>query len=358
MEQLKRILFLTPSMSKGGAETQLLKLARFLAAAGHQVHIISLKPINEFEGLPPGSHLKISYLRDWNGNGLRNIRKLVAICTTFKPDLVVAFMFVAIIFARILKMKFPFKLISSIRISTIQSKWKLMFRLTAKFDDAVVYNSQASRINFESRGLARKNGIVIHNGIALPEMPVNSDGHTIFRWVCIAHLRWNKDYKTLFRAIALLRHMPFKVCIVGDLDKASWPRQMICELGITDHVELLGFKKDAVSVLQGAQAFVLSSISEGMPNALLEAMAYGCPVVATDIDGIRELVGPAGCGFLSAPGNEHHLAACMEMMMQLSPAERSRKGLLGRSFIENNFEDQKIMADWMQLINSTSLHHK
>ncbi|PST83250.1 glycosyltransferase [Pedobacter yulinensis] len=354
MARIKKILFLTPSMSKGGAETQLLKLAIYLVSAGYRVHIVSLKPINEFEGFSLPPDLQITYLQEWKYNGLVNTRKLLGICAAFKPDVVLAFMFIAILFARVLKMRFSFRLISSIRISTIQTKWKLLFRLTAMLDDVVVYNSQASKLCFESRGLARHNGVVIHNGISVPAQCERPRGQ-VFRWVCIAHLRWNKDYKTLFKAISLLKHRSFRVCIVGDLDKSSWPRQMIAELGIDAHVELLGFQQEAVSALKGADAFVLSSISEGMPNAILEAMAHGCPIVATDIAGIRELVQPAACGFLSAAGNERQLAARMEMMMQLSAGERIRKGQQGRAFVEQHFEDKKVMADWLRLINSPSI---
>lgn len=343
---------MTPSMSKGGAETQLLKLAIHLSSHGHEVLIISLKPINGFGDHLKNNRLNILLLKSWLSSPFSNCIDLWKAVKTFRPDVIIAFMFIAIIFARLLKLSYPFKLISTIRISVINKKWHLPFRITAGLDDAVVYNSKASKLNFERQHLVRKKGIVINNAISIPALNIHPyRSSTIFTWVCVAHFRWNKDYMTLFKAIALIKDLDFKLEVIGALNNEVWPYQMIKNLDIENHVRLLGFKQDASAYLQTADAFVLSSHSEGMPNAVLEAMAHARPIVVTAIEVNIELLEAAQCGFLSDKENEHHLAGKLRHMMEMTIADRQALGRNGQQYIEANFNERTVMEQWMQLIN-------
>lgn len=342
---------MTPSMSKGGAETQLLKVALFLRDNDHKVLIISLKPIDEFNGALEKSGIDLVFLKKWSKHPLMNLKMLWRTIKIFRPDVVIAFMFVAIIFARLLKLGLKFRLISTIRISVIPKKWYLLFRVTSGLDDVVVYNSVASKSNFESQSFGLKSGLVINNGISIP-VSANEikEKESLFTWICVAHFRWNKDYQTLFKAIALIKERKFRVDIIGELNGELWPYQAIKEMGIDKHVCILGFKPNSSHYLKRSDAFVLSSFSEGMPNAILEAMAHGKPVVVTDIDGNRELVQQACCGFLCEQQNEYSMATNMLKIMDMSVAERQGLGDKGKTHIEKRFGEEKIMNEWMQLI--------
>jgi len=348
-----RILFLTPGLGKGGAETQMLKIARFLKLQGLEVLIVSLKQINDFPGNFKDEGIDVVFLKsNWACNLVPNLFFLFKIFKNYKPDVVISFMFIAIIFGRLLKKRFGFKLISSIRISQIDKKWAYIFKLTSSLDDAVVYNSNASKKNFESGKSTMRKGFVIRNAIAIPDFgTLANPRNDPFKWICIAHFRETKDYPTLFRAISILKKYNFKVDIVGHLSNFNWPSQTILELGIQDHVALLGFQADSASLLENSDALVLSSFSEGMPNAILEAMAYGKPVVASDIDGVNELIIPSKGGLLSNPGDAEDLAAKMLSVMEMGIDSRKAIGMAGRKFIENNFEEKLIFNEWLKLIN-------
>jgi glycosyltransferase involved in cell wall biosynthesis len=354
MKAPKRVILLTPSMSKGGAETQLLKLALFLKSEGEQVLIISLKPIDEFKEVLEKSGLEVLFLKSWSRHFISNLRLLYGRVKRFKPDVLIAFMFIAIIFARLLKMRLKFKLISSIRISVLPAKWLMPFKMTMGLDDAVVYNSTASRINFESRNPRLKQGMVIHNGIFIPE-EVSSivEKGEVFKWICVGHFRWNKDYPTLFKAIALIKDRNFTVDILGELGGATWPYQMIEELHIQERVNLIGFKPEASVYLKQSDAFVLSSFSEGMPNAVLEAMAHALPVLVTDIDGNRELLKAVRCGFLFEKQDEYDLAGKLLNIMNITEAERKTLGESGRQYLKTEFSEAVVMQQWKALIEKT-----
>ncbi|WP_432714751.1 glycosyltransferase [Pedobacter sp.] len=354
MKTFRRVILMTPSLSKGGAETQLVKVAVHLKANTNKVLIVSLKPINEFKGELEKNGLEVLFLKKWSTNSLSNLYLLYKSIKEFKPDVVIAFMFIAIIFARLYKLIFKYKLISTIRISVIQKKWYIPFIVTSALDDVLVYNSLASRKNFEGHRIVKKTGLVINNGITLPILQNfrNIENTTNnFIWICVAHFRWNKDYLTLFKAINLIKDRNFRIEIIGELNNEVWPFQIIKELNIENHVNIMGFKKDTAAYVKNADAFVLSSFSEGMPNSILEAMAHAKPVVVTDIDGNNELITEAKCGFLCEKQNEYDLAEKMIKVMDLTSAARKKYGENGRAYIESNFKDEKVMNNWMNLVN-------
>ena len=357
MKMYQRVILMTPSMSKGGAETQLVKVALHLQNNFNKVLIISLKPIDEFNGDLEKYNLDVLFLKSWTRHGLSNTKLIYKAIKEFRPTVVIAFMFIAIIFARLYKLIFKFKLISTIRISVIQKKWYIPFKITSSIDDAIVYNSFASKINFENRKLIKKGGIVINNGISIPVLKHKKNSgneNQTFNWICVAHFRWNKDYLTLFKAIAILKDRNFKINIIGELNNEVWPYKIIQEMRLEEHVNILGFKQNIGAYLDKADAFVLSSFSEGMPNAILEAMAHAKPIVVTAIDGNNELVNEAQCGFLCEKQDEHDMAAYMIKVMEMSPGEREQYGLNGRKYIEANFKEEIVMGNWMTLINQVA----
>ena len=344
-------------MSKGGAETQLIKVALFLKSQNCQVLTISLKPINEFdidfekEGIP------VLFLKNWSKHPLNNLQFLYKTIREFKPDIVIAFMFIAIIIARLLKILLKFKLISSVRIAVLPAKWYLPYILTSGLDDIIVYNSRASKINFEKYLFADKNGIVINNAISVPDKHIQLMANPQakkFVWVCLAHFRWNKDYNTLFKAIALIKHLNFRVDIIGEYTDQNNPSSIIKELNIESHVNIMGFKQHASQYLENSDAFVLSSFSEGMPNALLEAMAFSKPVVVSNIDCNVEILNDSRCGLLFKKSDEYDLAVKMMDMMNRSSHERNTMGMYGRTYVQKNFAEIRVMDNWLAIINQYS----
>jgi len=348
----KRLLFITPGLGKGGAETQLLKVAQFFRGRGFEVGVVSLRPINNFSSSLAKSTLKVYFLEDWNGNFFSNWVKLVKIVKSFNPQVVIAFMFIAIIFARILKPFFRFNLISSVRNSIIGAKWFHLFKLTKTFDDVVVYNADSSKWNFEQEKLVLKKGVVINNAIALPDeaLILQRSRNSEFVWISIAHFRPSKDYATLFKAIALIKERKFRVEILGHVNNLEWPYRMIKDLGISEKVKILGFKDNTQEYLSKADALVLSSFNEGMPNAILEAMANCKPIIGSEIDGIKGLVINSRCGLLFQQGDAQDLADKMLSIMGMTDEQRLHLGYLGRDYIANYFSEEAVFSKWLDTV--------
>jgi glycosyltransferase involved in cell wall biosynthesis len=147
--------------------------------------------------------------------------------------------------------------------------------------------------------------------------------------VCVANLIAYKGHATLVAALSLMRDdYRWSVLLVGEGPERDSLEHSIQATDLRDRVTLLGSCEDVSAVLDGADVAVLPSYSEGMPNAVMEAMAHGLPVVATDVGGNRSLLG-SGAGVLVAPGDEIALAKALQWLIDNRRARREM-GNIGR----------------------------
>jgi glycosyltransferase involved in cell wall biosynthesis len=108
--------------------------------------------------------------------------------------------------------------------------------------------------------------------------------------VSVANLHALKDHETLLHAArTVITQLPDVIFwLVGDGPRKPQLELLSAELGLGERVRFLGMREDAVSLVAAADLFVLSSFSEGLPISVVESIALGVPVVATDVGGVRE----------------------------------------------------------------------
>lgn len=203
--------------------------------------------------------------------------------------------------------------------------------------DAVVVVSQAlqRRLTDEYPQHAEKLHM-IPNGVgeaflALPLPKMQTDS---LRLIFVGSLIPRKSVSTLIRALALLP-LHHTLTIVGEGPEEDALRDLCDSLGLADRVTFLGQKhpEELPGLLAESDVLVLPSLSEGRPNVILEALAAGRAVVASDIDGNRELIGQDERGLLFPPGDVHALTDRLQRLD--SSTLRVELGLAGRSYIEN-----------------------
>ena len=131
--------------------------------------------------------------------------------------------------------------------------------------------------------------------------------------LAVGRLAWQKSFDTLLHAhAAARREMPHKLVILGEGDERAGLEQLVADLGVEDSVELPGFTSNPYTAMQGASVLCLSSRYEGMPTVLLEALALGCPVVATNCsEGVRSTLGDGEHGALIPPGDADELSRAL-----------------------------------------------
>ena len=206
---------------------------------------------------------------------------------------------------------------------------------------------------------------VIPNGIDMQRFSLNgSFSIDTYRQACgfsatdqiigaVGRLVPEKGYGYLLEAVAVLatRHAGLRLLIVGDGEQREQLENQAGELGISDRVHFAGVRDDIPELLEMIDIFCMTSLSEGLPMALLEAMAAGKPVVATSVGDIPNAVSTRDTGLLVAPGEPRALSEALQALLA-SPDSAARMGQAGRRFVTQRFGNQRMAEKYAALFNS------
>ncbi len=204
------------------------------------------------------------------------------------------------------------------------------------------------------------NIVVIHNGVKISDDFDNaedtSNHFSETKIAYIARLSPEKDHKTLFQALKrVLKDFPsLRVLLVGTGPLENELRDLAFNIGISNNIDFIGEVDDINSILKRVDFIVLSSFTEGMPISILEALAAGKPVVATDVGDVGALVINNKTGYLVPPKNPKKLADAIYLM--LSNKEKAKEmGKNGRMLIKENFGIDKMVEQtenlYLELLN-------
>lgn len=192
--------------------------------------------------------------------------------------------------------------------------------------DAISCVSQgASRDLEEYAGYRPGRVVTVYNPVVSPDLPQLAQQPAAHPWldgshevvIAVGRLSRQKNLPLLLHAFAKLRTVrASRLLLLGEGEQRAELEQLVSSLGLEDAVELPGFIPNPYACMKHAQLFVLSSDWEGLPSVLIEALALGVPVVATDCpSGPREILKGGAYGTLVAPGDVDALAAAMEQAL-------------------------------------------
>ena len=163
----------------------------------------------------------------------------------------------------------------------------------------------------------------------------------------VGRLDSSKGHGYLLRALAELRTRNpgwrFQVVLVGHGPRRDDVQRLIATLGLADRVRLVGVRRDVAGIVAASDLFVLASLNEGLSQALLEAMALGVPVVATDVGGTSDVVVPGHTGWLVTPGDSTGLARAIEDALRDKRIALSRAAA-ARQLVERQFSMSRHLA--------------
>jgi glycosyltransferase involved in cell wall biosynthesis len=172
--------------------------------------------------------------------------------------------------------------------------------------------------------------------------------------IVVARVEPVKDHETLLRAFSLLRQQgcAANLLVVGDGTDRNRLEALMPELGLgPDRIRFLGFRTDVPDLLGAADFFVLSSLQEGLPLAVLEAMGQQLPVVATSVGGVPELVSHREHGMLCPTRRPDALAEAMKELIQ-DPPLRRRLGEAGAQRVRADFSFERMAGRYEDLYRS------
>lgn len=348
-----RIVLVIGSLRIGGTETQVVRLAVDLRARGHDVHIVAISrggPLDtELRSAGVGVRV-FAYgglrLRDDDGGWrspralLQGAGELLALWRHFRElraDVCHAFGFTCYTIA------LPLAWVAGVPVrvngrrgASPQSPTGIRRRaldLASRLSSTVyVCNSRAG-----ARDLGRNEKVpgdrivVIPNSVGVPTS-VADVGQQPPSGVVVANLLYYKGHADLVEALARLETPPH-MCFVGDGPERDDLVALIRSRGLEGTVRLAGTVPVASRLLSSYQFAVLPSHVEGLPNAVLEAMAAGLPVIATAVGGVPEIVTDGVTGLLVRPHDPRELAAAIARLAG-DPRLRVRLGAQGRRVAE------------------------
>jgi glycosyltransferase involved in cell wall biosynthesis len=135
---------------------------------------------------------------------------------------------------------------------------------------------------------------------------------------------------------------------VGDGAERAGLQALAAESGVGEHIHFLGSRDDVPELLASCDSFVLPSLWEGLPMALIEAMASGLPVIATEVSGTRQVMLHGETGLLVPPGDAAALAGAMGALLS-EPATAQAMGAAARRRVETAFSAQRQAEDHVAL---------
>lgn len=367
-----RIVYVLTSLGIGGAEHQALELAARMERRGHQVAIIVLRePVKEhlehweqcaqWPGTVSVEHL---WLRKRPLSFVRALAQAKKIVRQFRAEVVHSHSFHANVFARLVMMQLHMPALVCTVHNVYEGGWPRMlaYRLTDRLCGRTTAVSEAAAERFvRLRAIPAHKCAVIANGVDVDRLSPDAERRARTRaamaasgefvWLAAGRIVPAKDYPNLLRAFARVQgaRSGARLWIAGGAkDKVDIPlRALAAELGIAEQVHWLGLRRDLPALLDAADGFVLASAWEGMPLVLAEAMAMKKPVVATDVGGVRELVGEAGC--IVPVRDPQALGDAMTSMMQMSSEERTAQGCAARERIVQRFSMDARADEWERL---------
>lgn len=230
--------------------------------------------------------------------------------------------------------------------------------LLRRRDRVVGVGSEVRRVLIDKEGFPAGRVEVVSNGIDLSSYAdEGSDREAVRREIGIhpgdlviaqvARMVPIKDHATAIRALEHLvgGHRDARLIIIGDGPEAGSIGAMIRDRGLDAHVRMLGRRWDVPRLLGAADLALLTSVSEGIPLSLIEAMAAGLPVVSTDVGGVPEVVLDGETGLLAPSGDDGALAGHLLRLAQ-DQGLRKRLGRAGRVRAFEMFSEDRMVAEY------------
>ncbi len=293
--------------------------------------------------------------------------RLYRILKELKPDILHTQLFAADILGRVMGrlLKVPL-VITSIRNIYYGSKFRdIILRWTEKYADRTTFVSLAAADRFvELKILPASKVKVIHNGLdpGKFETGLKEEGKKNKRkqfalplegllLLSVGSLSRQKGYSQLFQALNKVKQKraDFHLVIAGIGPEHDQLKKEIIEMGLADKVSMIGRCDDVAALMAAADGLVLSSLWEGLPGVVMEAMAAELPVIATAVGGTPELVLDGETGFLVAPCQHEELASVLEKLMAMLDEERRAMGRAGRRRVEEHFHVDTMVRSYQDL---------
>ena len=351
------LLFYINSLHRGGAQRVLVQLAgRFAQSGWRAVLITSYREDDEYPLSEGVERVSMEDAQLPQGTLRRNLSRILALrklCREYRPAALISFMAEPNCRAVLATRGLGVRTIVSVRNDPEKEYFNRLFRFVGQrilpLADGCVFQTEAACAWFPEK-LRRKSAVIMNQvDEAFFDRSACEEPHDV---VAVGRLTAQKNHALLIRAYAALGPVDDRLVIFGEGEKRPELEALIRELGLEGRVLLPGLSADIPCDIGGAKLFVLSSDYEGMPNALLEAMALGLACISTDCPcgGPAELIENGKNGVLVPVEDEQALTA---VLRELLDGAEKRAALAGAAReTAERFRPSVIFERWENYVRS------
>lgn len=359
-----RIAFCITDLDPGGAEKSLVQLVLGLDRTRWVSTVYCLGPEAELAGTLREHGIAVHCYGAKSRASLGVFSWLTHQLREFRPEVLQCFLFHGNFVGRIAgkRAKVP-HIVAGHRVAERQHRWHLWLeRWTRRWVDHHVCVSQGVADHLERcAGVLPQQMTVIPNGVTVlekAEPPISlfdEFGIPEASPVVLAagRLHPQKGFLVLLQAFKrVLETVPeSRLLILGEGPQREVLERTVCELGVAREVCLAGRSLRILSVMRRSTVFAMTSVWEGMPNVVLEAMASRLPVVSMDVEGIRELIPDDTCGFVVTQGDIKGFADAVTAVLQDSGL-RKKLSANALGLVQKQFTWKRMVHNYVQLYES------
>lgn len=357
-----KLAFYIGSLNKGGAERVFVNLAEYFQNKGYQIVMVTQYQKEDEYVLAEGIRRVISDIPPEETTGSRAVnfyRRMSRLHRIWKkecPDLVLSCVgknnFMAVVTTMFTKTKPVVSVVGEAKEEYPNRLMKALANLLFPFASGVILQTERSKSFFSQR--VSRTSVILPNSLNPLFIRERFRGEREKRIVSVGRLDANKNHEMMIRAFAGLaeRYPEYRLTIYGEGELREHLQKLIASLGLEEKVFLPGVVPDVAERIEKAALFLLVSYSEGVSNALIEALALGLPVIATDVPsgGTQELIRHGENGLIIPPGDEEALKAAMERL--LSDGEYAER--LGEQAhkIQERLAPERVNRQWQEYFES------
>lgn len=349
MKEKPAIGILMRALVMGGAEKQSLMQAKLMRDEFDVYYFVQKKRHQIKRHLDFIEQEKINYIQ-LTGNIVSRTVQLLKLIRKYQIKVLFTFLPLDNLLGSIVSVFLKIKIAGGIRNSHLPFiKFHVNWLLQKFFLDYVIFNNHYGRELFIKRGFSPAKSIVIQNCIDNIHKEIVRQERDTLKILSVGRFTAQKDYLTALKAISLLKNrvLPKKIeyIIVGEGELDQQIQTWIKELKITD-VSIIRNPDRIDDYYIGSDIYFLSSIFEGMPNSIMEALNYSLPVVTTDVGDANYLVKDGHNGFLVPIGDSDMLAEKLFLLVSDSK-KRDEYGRLGHNLLIKDFSESKYRDEYV-----------
>ncbi len=354
------IAYIIPSLDIGGSEKKVIDLVKGIDRNKFNPIIITITKLGSQNEFVKNLNIPVLCVNKKSKYDLKVIKRIAIVLKDFSIDIVHVFTSTGKLWGRLGAIKAKTKYIISTEESLFRNTFidRFLERKLSSKTNLIIANSYASMVSASKYTKIKSNKYkVIHNGIDLDpfinanNLNILNKGQDEFIIICVARLDPRKGINLLIDSFKnICKNINTRLVIVGDGVQEKELKSQVNSLSLDEKVQFLGNRNDVFNLLKEADLFILPSLEEGFGNSIIEAMASGVCVIASNVGGIPEIIEHGVNGFMFNKGDTLDLEIIIKKVLN---DDQLRTKIIKNAYESiNKFSSKEMIKNHQDIYNN------